>query len=214
MKKQKVLITGSSSGLGKALSIFFSKKGHDIIAHGRDKARLEDLKKEIRTYNVNCETYKCNLNSLVEVKGLAEFSVKNNVKVLINNAGLLCQGKELKNLNDNEIIGQINVNLLAPILLSKYLSEHVNNIININSMVGREIKKHRTIYSASKWGLRGFSNSLRMELNHVKILDVYPTNIQTSSDKKNSMNIDFVCKEIYTAYLKNDEEIILDGRNL
>ena len=106
----------------------------------------------------------------------------------------------------------IKVNLRAPILLTKYLSKQLKNVININSIVGREPKKNRTLYAATKWGLRGFSESLKKEDNGFEILDVYPTNIRTWPERKNAMDVDFVVKKIYDSMIANEEELILDGR--
>ena len=106
----------------------------------------------------------------------------------------------------------INVNLKAPILLTTFLLTNLEKIVNINSMVGLEIKSPRTLYSATKWGLRGFSNSLKKENTSIQILDVYPTNIRTKPERKNAMDIDYVVQRIYDSFEKNEKELILDGR--
>ena len=106
----------------------------------------------------------------------------------------------------------INVNLTAPILLSYHLQHKLKKIININSMVGLEIKTPRTLYSATKWGLRGFSNSLKKENKDLNVLDVYPTNIKTTPDRENAMELDYVVNKIYDSFEKNEKELILDGR--
>ncbi len=80
-------------------------------------------------------------------------------------------------------------------------------------MVGLEVKTPRTLYSATKWGLRGFSNSFKKE-NNVKVLDVYPTNIKTTPDRVNAMDIDWVVDQIYNAFIEQREELILDGRKM
>ena len=79
-------------------------------------------------------------------------------------------------------------------------------------MVGIEPKKNRTIYAATKWGLKGFSESLKKEETKTKILDVYPTNIKTWPERENAMEIDFVLNKIYEAMINGESELILDGR--
>ena len=94
------------------------------------------------------------------------------------------------------------------------LKNELENIININSMVGLEVKRHRTLYSASKWGLRGFSNSLKMEAEYLNILDVYVSRlIDNDESNLNGQNTKIVSELIYEAYLNKEEELILDGRN-
>jgi short-subunit dehydrogenase len=212
MSLDKVLITGSSNGLGKYLALEFAKKGHDIILHGRNIEKLEDLQEKIRKLGVKVKYFNCNLSSQKEVIKLADFANKEQVKILINNAGVTCPGKELQDLDLEKINDMIDVNLKAPIILAKYMQKNLNNIININSMVGLEVKKFRTLYSASKWGLRGFSQSLKQELTNINVLDFYPTNIKTWPERENAMEIDFVTSRIYQAYQNKEKELILDGR--
>ncbi len=212
MSLDKVLITGSNNGLGKYLALHFAKKGHDIILHGRNKERLQEIEKEISKLDVKVEHYICELCSQNELSNLAKFCTDRHIKILINNAGMICPSKRLEDIEIDQINQMIDTNLKAPIILIKSLSKELNNIININSMVGLEVKKSRTLYSASKWGLRGFSNSLKLELDNVNILDVYPTTIKTWAERENAMEIDFVLNKIYDAYQNNELELILDGR--
>ena len=81
-------------------------------------------------------------------------------------------------------------------------------------MVGLETKQPRTLYSATKWGLRGFSNSLKAENEKIEILDVYPTNIKTTPDRENAMDIQMVVDKIYDAYTSKETDLILDVRKL
>ena len=98
-------------------------------------------------------------------------------------------------------------------MLCLLLIKQLSDIININSMVGLEIKKPRTLYSATKWGLRGFSNSLKLEKEYLNVLDVYPTNIRTTPERENAMDAEMVVDKIYQSYCNKEEQLILDGRN-
>tara|TARA_B110000014_G_scaffold244045_1_gene214904 strand:- start:430 stop:765 length:336 start_codon:yes stop_codon:yes gene_type:complete len=106
----------------------------------------------------------------------------------------------------------ININLKVPIILTYYLLNSLNSIININSMSGIESKKYRTLYAASKWGFKGFSESLKNEIDKKHILDVYPTSIKTNDKIENGMEVDNVAEAIYEAYINKEKEVILDGR--
>jgi len=186
----KVLITGTSSGLGKHLALKFEKEGYSVFRHnGRKHYDLCDKESVLRLAN--------------DAKG---------VSILINNAAIACPGKELSLYSDNEIVKMISVNLIAPILLTHCLLSSLTNIININSMVGLEIKKLRTLYSATKWGLRGFSQSLKAENKNISVLDVYSTNIKTSPNRENALDLDFVVDSIFNAFIDKKQELILDGR--
>lgn len=190
--KGTVLITGSSSGLGKHLVAKFRTEGHKVVEHNGRK-----------DYN---------LLNLRDIYKLAMKARESDVKILINNAAMVCPNIKFEDYSIDLIQNMIDVNLKAPIILSYLLIYELENIININSMVGLEVKKPRTLYSATKWGLRGFSNSFKAENEKIKILDVYPTNIKTTPNRQNAMDVQMVVDKIYDAYVNNKTDLILDGR--
>jgi short-subunit dehydrogenase len=190
--KKKILITGCSSGLGIFLVNKFQSKGHDVFQHlGKKHYDLSDIN---------------------DIKKLANEAIDYNVDVLVNNAAIVCPNILLNEYTEELILNMIDVNLRAPILLSYFLQSHLTDIININSMVGLEYKKPRTLYSATKWGLRGFSNSLKLETSNINILDVYTTNIKTTPERENALDANYVVDSIYEAFQKKESELILDGR--
>jgi short-subunit dehydrogenase len=191
LNKYRVLITGCSSGLGFHLANKFEDEGHFVFRHEGRKH--------------------FDLTNADEVEKLSHEANKLEVDVLVNNAAIVCPNILLEEYDDDLINSMIEVNLKAPILLVKSLLANLKGVININSMVGLEVKTPRTLYSATKWGLRGFSNSFKVE-NNIQVLDVYPTNIRTTPDRINAMDIDMVVDKIYNAFIEEKEELILDGR--
>ncbi|MES2960908.1 MAG: SDR family NAD(P)-dependent oxidoreductase [Pseudomonadota bacterium] len=209
--KSKVLITGSSNGLGWYLAQEFARRGHDILLHGRNLEKLQELKNKI---GAQAEIYVCDLRDQNELKKLADFALQKNVKILVNNAGVICPGKELKDVDLQVINDMIDTNLKAPIFLTKLMMSGISDIININSMSGMESRKNRALYASSKWGLRGFAQSFKLEETGINVLDFYPTNMKTWPTRENAMEIDFVTAKIYQAFENKDKELILDGRKL
>jgi len=212
MSLNNVLITGSSNGLGYHLSLYFSKKGHNILLHGRDEKKLKQTQDEIKKYGVKVKYFVADLEKDEDIKDLCKYAKKDNIQILINNAGILCPNLAFHNFSNDTINSMLKVNLLAPIKILNLLSKNLKHVININSMVGLEAKKNRTLYAASKWGLKGFSDSLKQEKTEYNILDVYPTNIKTYPEKDNAMDVNFVIKKIYQAMLDCKKDLILDGR--
>ena len=208
----KILITGASNGLGYYLAHYLYNKGHPLIIHGRNKDRLEKLKNELNNGEKSVEVFLCDLDDEKQINKLASFALAKNVEILVNNAGMICPGKKLVDLSSYEINMMIDTNLKAPIFLIKHLQKNITDIININSMIGLEPRKNRSIYSASKFGLRGFSESLKLELNNVNILDVYPTNIKTWQNRENAMDVEEVIEKIYQSFLSKEKTLIIDGR--
>ena len=188
-----ILITGQNRGLGKALAERFSKDNKVLYHGGRTDFDLSNTS---------------------DIEKLGRYAKEHHVDMLINNAGVVCPSINLSDYSIEKIQSMVNVNLLAPIILSNILVDDLKYIININSMVGLEVKSPRTLYSATKWGLRGFSNSLKKENKNIKILDVYPTNIKTTPDRENAMELSFVVEEIHKAFLQEESELILDGRKM
>ena len=78
----KVLITGSSNGLGKHLALYFLEKGHEVILHGRNKKQLEAISSSVKLKNRSIKYYVCDLLEEESVKKLAEFAKTENVKIL------------------------------------------------------------------------------------------------------------------------------------
>lgn len=192
--KKKILITGCSSGLGGYLVNKFESEGHNVLQHlGKKHYDLSDI------------SY---------VKKLANYAIDFQVDTLINNAAIVCPNLLLSEYQEDLIVKMLDVNLKAPILLTYYLQSYLSDIININSMVGLECKKNRTLYSATKWGLRGFSNSMKLENSKINILDVYTTNIKTTPHKENALEVDYVVNSIYQAFENKESQLILDGRKL
>ena len=190
--KKKILITGCSLGLGEFLVKKFESEGHSVLQHlGKKHYDLSDIS---------------------DIKKLAKDAIDFEVDVLINNAAIVCPNLFFNDYDEELIIKMIDVNLKAPILLTYYLQTHLTDIININSMVGLECKKNRTLYSATKWGLRGFSNSLKLESSTYNILDVYTTNIKTTPDRENALDVHYVVDSIYRAFDEKENQLILDGR--
>lgn len=220
MKNKCVLITGSSRGLGKELALVFASNNHDIILHGRNKKDLEKVKQRISKIGVNCYIICGDLKLDKTIEKIYRLAKGKNVSVLINNAGIHCPSLPLEEIKDEQIDDIITVNLIAPMKLTKrvytlFLDKNHGTVININSLSGLESRELRSIYGASKWGLRGFTNIFRLEAekNNVRVIGVYPSGIKTKPRFTSGMDPQKVAQKIYSAYRnKSISKIKLDGR--
>ena len=219
--KKTVLITGSARGLGKRLALVFANHNYDIILHDRTEDDLKEIKEEISKKGVNYFTLAGDLRRDSIIDKLVEIAKEKNISILINNAAVLCPGLPLVNLSYDKIEEMIETNLLAPIKLCKKIypifKTRKGTIININSLAAREPKKFRTLYSASKWGLRGFANSLRLEAeeDNIKVMNIYLSKVKTKPTDSFGMDAMKVSKRIYEFYKeggKKYQELIIDGR--
>ena len=167
------LVTGSSSGIGEAAARSLAKRKAHVILTARRQDRLDALAEEIRALHNGAEALVIpgDLNASGEPERIARESLAwmGRVDVLVNNAGT---GKTrlLETLDsETEILPQIHLNLIAPILLTRallpsMLERRSGCIINIASVAGWVTLPTFSVYSAAKYGLRGFNDALRREL--------------------------------------------------
>ena len=216
------LITASSKGLGKAIAKEFAFNGYDIILNGRDETKVYDTQFEINhkiASDVMCESVIGDLRSNDVIEKLYKVS-KSKISVLVNNAAIPCYGLPLDEMDYMQMIGSLHINLMIPIILTNKIypllkEQGYGSIININSIVGKEPKKFRSVHSATKWGLKGFSKSLRIEAeeNGIKVINVYPTQIKTVKEHTFGLEPHDVAKKIYEEHIDGDTgELVLDGR--
>ena len=221
-----VLITGSSKGIGRALAIVFSQKGYDIILHGRNQEDLERVREEVLKHGGGCEVVVGDLRAEETLDKLTEIAEKRNIFILINNAAINYD-KSFSDFTSEELDEILNINLIAPVKLTKkvfhiFKNKHSGIIININGMEGlRTISDQRTGYATSKYGLRGFTDSLRFESKKhgIWVKGVYLSGVktkmyeQTGKESSNCMNplevaeiIHSICKDYPSATI---DEIII-----
>jgi short-subunit dehydrogenase len=162
----KILITGATGSLGGKLAKAF--KGHDLILHGRDlnKFPIVEGKKIIGDFR----------DQKVIEKIIKECQ---DVDVFINNAALF-QYSLLEEVKHNEVVDIINVNVTSQIIILKkvvqiFKERGQGTILNMNSVAGIMGNKMEAIYCASKYGMKGFLDSVRYDcIQHgVKVIDVF-----------------------------------------
>ena len=106
----------------------------------------------------------------------------------------------------------ININFTVPILLTFELKKTLKAVININSICGLELKKNRSLYCATKWGLRAFSDCIKKEDTELYVLDVYPSKL-AKDEKDFGINVKEAAKMVYNTYnTKAITKLVLDGR--
>ena len=164
-----ILITGGAGELGKQLTYLFSQnKNTKIILVDVNEVSLKETK-ELFSDNKNIITYKCDITSAIKIKEmLTDLKKHYKIDTLINNAGIV-SNKSLLQLTDNDISSTLNVNILAAILMTKYIlpsmiENNKGHIVNIASAAGLIGVPNLTDYCASKFALVGFNSALRHEV--------------------------------------------------
>jgi len=197
---KKILITGASDGIGKEIALGLAREKTTLLLCGRDSKRLVSVKEralELGASEVHVYSFDL-LNREESGKTLQTISVNHSdLAVVINNAGIWHKPEDLTGIDHQTINDVIEVNLIAPIHIVKDVLPILKNqpeaaIININSRSGLIPQKGQSVYAASKYGMKGFTDVLREDLkeSNVKICGVYQGGTKTKIFEKASDNRD------------------------
>ena len=190
---KKVLITGASSGIGRAAAIQFAEKGFSLILNGRRKKLLEDLQKHLTdTYKVEVIISVFDVRdkeSVFESIGSLQDEWK-QIDILVNNAGLAA-GRDLideGDIEDWETMMDTNVNGLLYVtkaILPAMIKKKSGHIINIGSIAGDDMYERGNIYCASKAAVDAISRSMRIDLlpHKIKVTNIKPGAAETEFAK-------------------------------
>lgn len=165
------IVTGASSGIGKALAFEFAKGGFHIFLTGRNETALEEVAAECsKSFRVSTEIFSADLSRLDSIdKLIAALALKSRTyAVLVNNAGFGIHGDFADSDIDQEM-QLLNVQLAAALKLTKavlpaMIANRNGRILNVSSVYGFAPVPHQSVYSACKSFLLSFSTSLRNEL--------------------------------------------------
>ncbi|MGJ8669515.1 MAG: SDR family oxidoreductase [Oceanococcus sp.] len=180
---RNVLITGCSSGIGRALAQAFASHGDHVIATARRAESLNDLKAlgcECLALDVNDETSRAALALALAAAG------HKKIDILINNAGISAMGPMLE-IPADKLRAQFETNVISPVLISQLLLPLLRAstggiIVNIGSVSGILTTPFAGAYCASKAALHSISDAMRMELTPfgIQVVTVQPGAIQSN----------------------------------
>jgi short-subunit dehydrogenase len=171
----RVLLTGASGGIGNAIARALHQRGSSLLITGRREEMLQTLQSELGD---RVEPLVADLASADDVRMLIDRAA--GVDVLVANAGLPASGR-LDDFTPEQIDRAVDVNLRAPIqmaraLIPAMLERGRGHVVLVSSLAGKVAQSGSSIYSATKFGLRGFGFALHDELRGtgVDVTIVYP----------------------------------------
>jgi NADP-dependent 3-hydroxy acid dehydrogenase YdfG len=187
MENKIALITGATSGIGKACAITLGKMGYDIIATGRRKERLDELKAElpsgIRYFPLVFDVR--DRVKVLEVLGNlpADWSA---VDVLINNAGNAHGMDPIQTGDLDDWDAMMDINVKGLLYVSKAIIPGMTErksgiIINIGSIAGKEVYPNGNVYCGSKHAVDAITKGMRIDLNPfgIKVIAIHPGMVET-----------------------------------
>ncbi len=183
LKNKVVIITGASSGFGEDAARLFAKEGCKVVLAARRLDRLQKLANEIQGQGGEAVAIPMDVidHANIELMVTSALDLYGHIDILFNNAGFgrLDWLENLDTARDIEM--QVDVNLLGAIQVTRAVLPHMlkqgyGHIINMSSVAGWIAAPLYTIYAATKFGVRGFTDALRREVSPfgIKVSGIYP----------------------------------------
>jgi len=236
VKNKVVIITGASSGIGKALAYEFALSGSKVVVSARNYDKLVEIADDIRQKDGEVFAVKTDVSVELDCKNLVEKTIEKYgaIDILINNAGVSMRA--LFEDTDLLVIKKLmDVNFWGVVYCTKYALPHIlaqkGSVVGVSSIAGIKALPARTGYSASKYAMRGFLESLRVEnlKKGINVLIAYPgftaSNIRNTSlsadgtpqgesprNEEKMMRAEEVAVHIHNAVLKRKNEIVLTSQ--
>lgn len=182
-RSKRILITGASSGIGKATALLLAQKGHDVMMAAR---RLDRLAIIAVTSPSITGSFSVGAIDMASAESIDKFVVQHaawleNVDVLINNAGLALGREPLQSSALDDIQSMIDTNVSGLLRLTRHLlplmiKNQRGHVVNLGSVAGREAYAGGTVYCASKAAVHMLSDALRHDLGgtNVRVSTIAP----------------------------------------
>ena len=179
-----IIITGASGGIGTALARWLDKKGAKLVLADINVVSLESLVSSLATGHL---IVKCDITERADVRTLIESAVRefSAVDILINNAGII-RPALFEDCSYENIDAQMKVNFMGAVNCTKealavMIPVKRGHIVTISSLAGLVPETYSSIYTASKFALRGFFLTLGIELrkHNIKVSTIFPDSVDT-----------------------------------
>src|SRR6185437_1404842 len=186
-----VALTGAASGIGRALALELAERNCELALGDRDEAGLLAVAAEIaRTSPQKLTTHIVDVSKPDQIQDFAQKAISDhpNLNILVNNAGVALIG-EFHEIDQKQMDWLMNVNFWGVVHATRAFLPHLErqreaHIVNVSSIFGIIAPPGQTAYAAAKFAVRGFSESLRHELeaaaSPVRVLVVHPGGVATN----------------------------------
>lgn len=233
MKDKVVIITGASSGIGKSLALKFGKMGSKVVLAARNAENLEIVNAELKNHGVETLIVKADVSIESDCAAIIEQTMSKfgKIDVLINNAGISMRAV-FADLDLSVIKKLMDVNFWGTVYCTKYalpyLLQSRGSVVGVISVAGHIGLPARSGYSASKFAVRGFLDTLRCETQKsgIHVMVVAPgfteSNIrkvalkadgssqaETPRDESKMMTSAEVADKIYTGVIRRKRSMVL-----
>jgi len=214
MQEKVVIVTGASSGIGRAAALLFANQGSTVVAVGRNEKELTSLSKKVTSKDGVIKPHLADVTEMTQLERIVTETVANQgrIDVLVNSAGIIKNGTiETTTLDDWDKM--ININLRSVFALSQkavpYLAETKGNIVNVSSVAGTRSFPNVIAYCVSKAAIDQLTRCSALELaaQGVRVNAVNPGVVVTNIHKRGGME-----DAAYDAFLEHSKETHPIGR--
>jgi NADP-dependent 3-hydroxy acid dehydrogenase YdfG len=187
LRGQVALVTGASSGIGEATALALATHGAKVAVSARREDRLKDLVRRIEEAGGEALPIVADVADEEQANRMVQTTLDTfkRLDILVNNAGVMLLGK-IDGANTEDWHRMINTNVLGLMYtthaaLPAMKAQDSGHIVNISSVAGRIARLGNGVYSASKWAVGAFSESLRLEVhsNNIRVTIVEPGIVAT-----------------------------------
>ncbi len=168
-----IIVTGASEGIGREISLALAKRGANIALVARNAEHLQSVLAEVESLgSPNSSIFVCDIADPSSIQSVAAEIISHygsDLIGLVNNAGIWQKKASLEDISDDELSRVIQVDLTGLIRFTKETLAHFKSlpesaIINISSRSGITAQAGQSVYSAAKWGVKGFTQVLKEDL--------------------------------------------------
>ena len=211
---ETVVVTGATSGIGRATAARFGRDGARVLAVGRKAAALEEVAREVEAAGGRCVTLEADVTANDAPKAVVDKAVEafGGIDVLVNAAGIIANGT-VENTTDAAWDEMIDINLRAPFRLMRAAAPHLvaskGSVVNVSSVTGLRAFPGVLAYCVSKAGVDQLTRCAALEMapHGVRVNAVNPGVTISNLHRRSGMN-----EENYAAFLERSKQTHPLGR--